>query len=188
MATRFDYDAVILAGGRGQRMGGLDKGLVPWEGRALVDHVIDRIKVQSAVPARIMISANRHLSIYESRGPVLTDTQPGFEGPLRGVEAALRQCSTDFLLVVPCDSPKLPRNLALALFEQGAGKPAYASCASTDHPLMCLLPRDSLPALEHYLSSGQRRVKGWLSGLGAVRVPFDDPEGFLNFNSPDLLV
>jgi len=185
MIAKFDYVAVILAGGMGSRMGGADKGLVVWQGKPLVDHVIDRLKAQSVVPVRISISANRNLGEYRQRAAVFTDIKPGFDGPLRGVQMALRQCSAPYLLVVPCDNPRLPLTLAQELYEKGAGLAAYATAGATEHPLTCLLPRDCLTSLEQYLDSNQRRVKSWLSGMKATAVDFNDCAEFLNLNSLD---
>lgn len=186
MTAQFEYAAVILAGGQGSRMGGIDKGLVVWQGRPLVDHVIDRLRAQSVVPARIFISANRNLETYQQRTTVFSDATPGFEGPLRGVQMALRHCSWPYLLVVPCDSPRLPLTLAEKLYEKGAGLAAYAATGATDHPLTCLLARDCLASLEGYLASDRRRVKDWLYDLKATAVNFSDCAGFLNMNTLDL--
>ena len=187
MITGFDYTAVVLCGGQGSRMGGADKGLLVWQGKPLVDHVIDQLKAQSVVPTRILISANRNLDFYRHRATVFTDVKPGYEGPLRGIQVALRQCNSPYLLVVPCDSPLLFPTLAQDLYEQGAGLAAYATVGATDHPLICLLPQACLISLESYLDANRRRVKSWLAEMRATAVKFSDHSEFLNLNSPDLL-
>lgn len=186
-ATLPDYEAVILAGGQGSRMGGQDKGLVCWRGLPLVDHMLSCLGQQTHPAKRIMISANRNLAQYRQRAAVFEDGQSGFDGPLKGIQTALRHCDADFLLVVPCDSPRLPPDVAVTLLTQGAGQAAYACTADVDHPLVCILPRDCLTSLDQYLATGQRRVMTWLSGMGAKPVAFPDESRFVNFNSPSAL-
>ena len=107
--SRAAITGLVLAGGRGQRLGGVDKGLQPWHGRALVDHAIERLAPQVA---EVMISANRNAADYASRGArVLADAHGDFRGPLAGMLAGLRAAATPWLAVVPCDSPRLPIDL-----------------------------------------------------------------------------
>ncbi|AWB35229.1 molybdenum cofactor guanylyltransferase MobA [Orrella marina] len=194
----FAYEAVILAGGRGSRMGGADKGLVVWRDKPLVDHLIDRLRGQTVAPRRILISANRNLDEYRRRATVVTDAEPGFDGPLRGIQAALRVCHTSRLLVVPCDTPRLPLVLAERLYRQGAGHAAFASADGHQQPLCCLLRRCDLAALDAFLDTGQRKVRSFMSKIKAVEVNFEDEgddlgvdaggeSSFMNFNSPEML-
>ncbi len=104
---------VVLAGGQGRRMGGVDKGLVALAGQSLVSHVLARIAPQVA---QVMINANRHQNEYAALGyPVISDVVPGSAGPLAGFHAALRAASTPLVLMVPCDTPALPATLVNAL-------------------------------------------------------------------------
>ena len=165
--------AVILAGGRGMRMGGVDKGWVPYRGRPLVEWVLDALAPQVE---EIVISANRTLDRYAATGfRVLPDTLPDFPGPLAGVLAAMRAVSTPWLLVVPCDTPCLPDDLAARLL---------AGARDADHPLAvaadearthytCFVVRTELAEdLENYLARGERAVHRWQAAFDPVVVHF----------------
>ncbi|MFW8565426.1 molybdenum cofactor guanylyltransferase MobA [Orrella sp. 11846] len=180
----FLYDAVILAGGQGQRMGGRDKGLQVWQDKALVDHVLERLRQQTVAPQQVWISANRHLSDYAARGAVVTDEVEGFEGPLRGVQAALAATQADYLLVVPCDTPCLPLNLAQTLWTHSQGQATYACAQGQIHPLTCLLPTThARETLEVFLANDLRRARTWMDEvLKAKQVPFEDEQAFVNLN------
>ena len=104
---------LILAGGRGSRMGGIDKGLQNFRGLPLALHTLLRLQMQQGQPlAEVMINANRNLSAYESFGaPVWPDTLDGFAGPLAGFMTGLERCETPLLLTVPCDTPLFPLDL-----------------------------------------------------------------------------
>ena len=101
--TAEDITVVILAGGMGRRMGGQDKGLVEFQGKSLIRHVVDAIRLQSS---QILINANRNIEQYRAMGyPVVEDSLSGFQGPLAGFLAALQTISTSYLLTLPCDGP-----------------------------------------------------------------------------------
>lgn len=175
-------------------MGGVDKGLVVWRDKPLVDHLTDRLQSQSVAPTRILISANRNLDVYQSRAIVVADARPGFDGPLRGIQAALRICHASWLLVVPCDTPRIPVILAERLYRQGAGHTAFASADGHQQPLCCLLRKSDLSALDAFLDGGQRKVRSFLSAINAVEVNFEGEKrgaggdaSFMNFNSPEML-
>jgi len=184
---------LVLAGGRGTRMGHVDKGLQPFRGATLAEHVLARLRPQVGPLA---ISANRNLDTYRAFGVmVLPDDIADFPGPLAGLEAGLRQCATPFLATAPCDSPFLPpelvARLALALEQNGADV-AYAATREPDgrvqrHPVFSLVRVRCLPALSAYLAGGGRRMDGWHDGLHAVEVLFDDADAFRNINTPDEL-
>lgn len=178
--------AVILCGGRGQRMGGQDKGLVLYRGQALVEHVLQRVRPQVSA---ICLSANRNQERYARYGlPVLPDAEPDFPGPLAGVSAALHWCPADWLLVVPCDTPCLPPDLVSILLNAAMqhGWPAVSvRDPERDHPVIHLLRRDLLPALQHWRQQGGAAVRGWLAQAGAGWVEFPDPGAFANCNTPD---
>lgn len=183
---------LILAGGEGRRMAGADKGLLPYAGRPLVEHVLERLRPQVA---DVMISANRNLDTYRAYGhPVLVDVaedHPGqFAGPLAGLHAGLRACTTPWLVCVPCDSPHLPDDLVARLYEAATAQAAALAVAATAagmQPTFMLCRRDLLPALEAWLAAGERRVGGWCRAQHAVEVQFADAAAFGNFNDPDSL-
>jgi molybdopterin-guanine dinucleotide biosynthesis protein A len=180
---------LILAGGRGQRMGGVDKGLQAWRGRPLVDHAIARLAPQVGA---LMISANRNAADYATRAArVLADASDDFPGPLAGILAGLRAASTPWLAVVPCDSPQLPADL-FARLAQGLGD-APGAVARRDQrlePVCCLLSTALADDLAHYLADGGRKVEAWVA-RHATPVAFDRPEdaaAFANVNTPADLV
>lgn len=178
---------VILAGGEGRRMGGADKGLQILNGQPLVQWVLERLRPQ--VDA-VLISANRNLERYAGFGcAVVQDALPGFAGPLAGLQAAMVQADTPLLLCAPCDSPRLPTDLALrlraALIGAGAGAGlAVPRASGRVHRAFCLVRRDLLPQLDAFLATGERRLARWHESLGAVEVDFDDEAAaFENLNS-----
>jgi molybdopterin molybdotransferase len=185
--------ALILAGGRGTRMGRVDKGLQPFRGGTLASHVLQRLAPQVA---SVTINANRNLGAYSALGvPVLQDELEGYEGPLAGVQTGLRHCETDLLLTAPCDSPFLPADLAQrlsdALHAQGADL-AVAATLETDetgnthtqlHPVFSLVRKSALPALDAYLATGARRMDGWYKSIKVAEVLFNDAAAFRNINT-----
>ncbi|MEW6132734.1 MAG: molybdenum cofactor guanylyltransferase MobA [Pseudomonadota bacterium] len=172
---------LILAGGQGSRMGGRDKGLVAYQGRALVDHVIARIAPQVD---ELFISANRNLDDYAQRGyRVIPDPLPDFQGPLAGVLAGLRAAGHPWMLIVPCDMPRLPRDLAARLLAARAQRPVViAEDGVRCHPAVMLMRTDLTEALEAYLASGRRSVHGFQESAGFARARFEAAE-MANINS-----
>jgi molybdopterin-guanine dinucleotide biosynthesis protein A len=183
---------LVLAGGRGQRMGGVDKGLQLYRGRALVDHALARLSPQVR---ETMISANRNVEVYATKAArVLVDADEGFPGPLAGILAGLRASPTPWLAVVPCDVPHLPLDLAARLAQAIVASPNCRGAvvqrdAGADglrlEPVCCLLATELADDLERYLATGQRKVGHWVS-THATAVPFDRPEdadAFANVNT-----
>ena len=188
MPERERITGLVLAGGRGQRMGGLDKGLQPWRGKPLVDHLLARLAPQVR---DVMISANRNAPAYAARAAqVLADECGDFPGPLAGILAGLRAATTPWLAVVPCDSPRLPSDLVARLAQglEGAEAPAAVVVRGDRlEPVCCLLSTALADDLARYLASGERKVERWVS-RHAKPVPFDRPEdaaAFANVNTPD---
>jgi len=180
------YEAIILAGGQGSRMGHVEKGLQVWGGKPLFRHAQALLAHQSPPPHRIWLNANRHSETYALCGlTVIADSRAGFAGPLAGMEAGLQACTLPWLLCIPCDMPLLPIDLAARLFAAVAtGAPAaYAVAADRVQPVCCLLPRTLLPSLTATLDAGHGKVMGWLSEVGAVPTAFDDARPFRNFNT-----
>ena len=180
---------VILAGGQGRRMGTIDKGLVPLNGRPMVAHVLDRLRPQVD---EILINANQHRAEYEAFGhPVLVDAIGGFAGPLAGLHVALAHASFARVATVPCDSPFLPADLIARLSAALHGSEADLAVARTfdqPHPVFALVRKTVLPHLTQFLESGGRKIDAWYATLKTVEVAFDDEaEAFRNINTTDEL-
>lgn len=174
----------ILAGGRSLRMGGVDKGWVLWEGRALAEHVADRLRPQVGA---LWISANRNLDRYRRiADAVVADADaglPGYEGPLAGMLAVLECASTEWVAFAPCDAPRLPRDLVARLAAATDGRlPAVARTGGSMQPVFCLVPRTLAPSWRAALGRGERRPQDLLRRAGAVEVAFEDGPGFANIN------
>jgi molybdopterin-guanine dinucleotide biosynthesis protein A len=183
---------LILAGGRGTRMGGLDKGLQMLHGEPLVLHVAKRIASQADA---LLISANRHLDIYQALGTpfgatVIRDSSNDFPGPLAGLLAGLRAAHTELVLCSPCDSPCLPANLAdrLSAALNASGADIATATTRTEgrllvHPVFALVRTSLADDLAAYLDSGARRVRAWYARHMTAEVNFDDDRAFYNVNS-----
>lgn len=195
------YTALLLAGGRGSRMGGADKGLQNFNGQSLALNALLRLQMQSLPPAQIMVNANRNLSAYESLGvPVWPDSLPDYAGPLAGFLTGLERCETPLLLTVPCDVPRFPLDLAermaRALNEEDAEAAMAAAPEPGDstgparvrpQPVFCLLRVELLESLVRFTQGGGRKIDAWTAQHHCVSVPFDqpddDPRGFFNANT-----
>lgn len=180
---------LVLAGGLGRRMGGVDKGLSLLDGEPLVEHIIRRLAPQVG---RLIINANQNHDIYAGFGyPVVGDRIEGHAGPLAGLEAGLAACTTPYLLTVPCDSPLLPADLVSRLAACLTAHKASIAVARTGeqlHPVFSLIRSDELPELQAFINAGGRRMEAGLRRLCWVPCPFDDcPEAFANINTPDEL-
>lgn len=177
--------AVILAGGQGSRMGGADKGLIAYRERPLVAWVLETVLPQVGT---VVISANRNLDRYAEWGcRVLPDALPDFPGPLAGVLAALHVVETDWLLVVPCDTPHLPADLAarlLAAAQHNRVPLAVAADASRIHHTCFIVRTDQRDDLAAFLARGDRAVRHWQAGLPSVQVEFE-AAAFANLNRPE---
>lgn len=186
--NRPPLSAVILAGGQGSRMGGVDKGLVEFHGKPLVAHVLERIRPQAD---EILISANRNLETYRTLGfPVLADDIPDFPGPLAGIAQALKAASHDLLLCVPCDTPFLPADLADRLYEALEAENSEVAVAAADgksQPVIFLCRRKVLPSLESFMAEGGRGVGRWQAGLKRAMVAFGERGALRNINTPEEL-
>lgn len=183
---------LILAGGRGTRMGHVDKGLQPFRGKPMALHVLHRLQEQVS---SIIINANQNLAIYSSFGkPVWPDATADFLGPLAGLQTGLMHCETPYLATVPCDSPFLPADLvtrlASALHTEQTDL-AYAVTGTgpglQSHPVFCLARITLLPQLTRYLDAGGRKVETWFDTLKVSHVHFDDDSAFRNINTLDEL-
>ncbi len=180
---------VILAGGLGRRMGGVDKGLQLLNGRPLIAHVAARLAPQVA---ELLINANQNHERHAAFGyRVITDQIPGFAGPLAGLHAALTAASHPLVATAPCDSPFLPDDLVFRLFSAltaAGAELAVARCFDQVHPVFCLCKSSVLPHLTAFLASGERKFSRWYATLNSVEVAFDDQaDAFENINTQDEL-
>ncbi|WP_418320546.1 molybdenum cofactor guanylyltransferase MobA [Piscinibacter sakaiensis] len=183
---------LILAGGRGSRMGGTDKGLQTHAGMPLAMHAILRLGPQVG---HLMINANRNLGAYESFGlPVWPDASADFAGPLAGFLAGLEHCDTPYMVTVPCDTPNFPADLVARL---AAGLEAddadLAMAATTDpssgggtqlQPVFCLMKTSLLESLVRFINAGERKIDRWTAQHRCAEVRFDDASAFFNANTP----
>ncbi len=186
--------AIVLAGGRGSRMGGVDKGLENHHGVPLALHALLRLAPQVGP---LMVNANRNIAAYEALGsPVWPDTVGDFAGPLAGFLVGLEHCETPYLMTVPCDSPDFPpdlvQRLADALDAENADSAVAATTAADGsvqaQPVFCLMKAQLLEALTPYLMSGGRKIDHWTATHRSVLVPFTDASAFANANTREELM
>jgi molybdopterin-guanine dinucleotide biosynthesis protein A len=188
MIDRDDITGLILAGGRGSRMGGVDKGLQAHLGIPLAMHALLRLSPQVG---EVMINANRNLAAYESMGaPVWPDALPDYPGPLAGFLTGLERCATQYLVTVPCDSPHFPEDLVARLAERLDADGAEIAIAATREdgelrlqPVFCLMSATVMESLARFTASGQRKIDAWTATLRQVAVEFDDARAFINANT-----
>jgi molybdenum cofactor guanylyltransferase len=177
--------SIILSGGLATRMGGVDKGLVTFLHKPLVQHVIDRLMPQTD---EILINANREIAQYQALGyPVLQDTVSGFIGPLAGFLLGLQHAKYPLLLTVSCDSPCIPFHLCERLLTQLIAQHAEIAVAYSNgdaHPVFSLCQVSLLPSLQAYVQQGGRKVSTWQKSLRYTEVDFSDQsDAFVNVNT-----
>lgn len=169
-------------------MGCVEKGLQRFRGKAMIEHVAERLAPQVDALA---INANRELDAYRAFGlPVWPDRTSDLPGPLAGLETGLALAETEYLVAVPCDSPFLPLDLVARLRQAAAAANASAAYAVTgagdarqSHPVFCLLKRSALPALQAYLAGGGRRMATWFQAQHAAQAVFENDAAFQNINT-----
>jgi molybdopterin-guanine dinucleotide biosynthesis protein A len=179
---------LILAGGRGSRMGSVDKGLQTFRNAPMALHVMLRLQPQVGA---LMINANQNLGPYEGFGvPVWPDQLGGFAGPLAGLQTGLIHCETQYLVTAPCDSPFLPSDLVerlgAALLAQNADLAVAVTGAGETrqpHPVFCLMTTALLPHLDRFLQEGGRKIDAWYASLHVAEVDFPDEAAFHNINT-----
>jgi len=184
-----DITGLVLAGGRGSRMGGVDKGLQNHLGIPLALHTLLRLGTQVG---HTMINANRNLAAYESMGvPVWPDALPDYPGPLAGFLAGLEHCETPWLVTVPCDTPNFPGDLVARLAAAAEAEDAEAAMAATLEPdgslqlqpVFCLLRSTLLESLVRATAAGERKIDRWAGKHRCATVAFDDADAFFNANT-----
>jgi len=193
MIDKDEVTGVILAGGRGSRMGGVDKGLQNFRGMPMAMGTLMRLAPQVG---EVMINANRNLSAYESFGvPVWPDSLADYAGPLAGFLTALEHCETPYLATVPCDTPLFPQDLVARLaeaLEREDAEIAMAAAREEDgqfraQPVFSLLRRELMESLVRFTHEGGRKIDAWTAQHRTVLVTFDragdDPGAFSNANT-----
>jgi molybdopterin-guanine dinucleotide biosynthesis protein A len=192
-----DITGLLLAGGRGSRMGGVDKGLQNFNGESLAMHAVRRLGPQVG---QVMINANRSFADYAAFGvPVWADSLADYPGPLAGFLTGLEHCATPFLLTVPCDTPLFPLDLVARLSEALAADDAEIAMVSAPEaegdaapvlrpqPVFCLLRTSLRDSLLRFTEAGGRKVQAWTGQHRTVLVPFDRPgdapDAFFNANT-----
>ena len=196
-----DITAIILAGGRGSRMGGVDKGLQNFNGTPLALHTLLRLQIQNGGPlAQVMINANRNLAAYEAFGvTVWPDVLADYAGPLAGFLTGLERCETPYLVTTPCDTPLFPLDLVERLAQAMTAVDADIAMVSAPElssqgtpvlrtqPVFCLLKAELLESLVDFTHKGGRKIDAWTAQHNSILVPFnldgDDPHAFYNANT-----
>ena len=185
--TRQEITGLVLAGGRGSRMGGVDKGLQPHLGRPLALNALQRLAPQVGA---MMINANRNLEAYAAMGvAVYPDSSADYAGPLAGLLAGLQHCATPWLVSVPCDTPNFPADLVRRL-ATALGDAEIAMAATREggvlrsQPVFCLLRQSLAADLAAFLDGGERKVDRWTARRRCVTLEFEDADAFFNVNTP----
>jgi molybdopterin-guanine dinucleotide biosynthesis protein A len=189
MIEAHDITGLVLAGGRGSRMGGVDKGLQNHRGMPLALHALLRLGQQVGAT---MVNANRNLAAYESMGaPVWPDALPDYPGPLAGFLAGLEHCETPWLVTVPCDTPDFPSDLVARLAAAAEEQQAEIAIAATrepdgslqSQPVFCLMRASLLESLVRATTAGERKIDRWARQHRCAEVVFDNAGAFFNANT-----
>ena len=185
--TKLAADCLVLAGGRAQRLGGVDKGLLALNGRPLIEYVLERT---SCMTDRPIISANRNRASYlRYSRRAIGDSISGFQGPLAGIYSALKYMKHDYLFVMPCDTPFLPADLFQRLrksMEKNNRPISVVKHGSQIEPLLMLIKKTHITGIANHLDSGQHSVIGWIEGYQCSYAEFSPGSScFLNINSRD---
>ncbi len=187
MKNKPTVTAVILAGGRGRRMGGLDKGLIEFDNKPIIEHIISAIAPQCD---DVIINANRNIELYSKYGyPVLTDSLDNFQGPLAGFSTALSHINTPLLLTLPCDAPDLPKDLTNRMLNTMMKEDSDITVAHDGErlqPVYALIKTSLAENLHEFLLSGNRKIDLWYAANKTSHVDFSDvSQLFQNINTPE---
>ncbi len=182
-----DVTALVLAGGRGQRMGGTDKGLIELSGKPMIEHILERLEPQCD---HIIINANRNVDRYAVYGhPVLRDSLGDYQGPLAGFSTGLKHAKTPFIMTLPCDAPDLPADLVERMLTVMNGQQADITVAHDGErmqPVYALIKTALHENLDQFLASGDRKIDRWYAMNNTVTVDFSDMwDIFRNVNTPE---
>lgn len=189
MNANLSVDAGILAGGLSRRFGGKHKGLVSLDGKAMIEHVLDRLQ---PFVDKVFISANDQEAYQGLNCPIVNDLRPQYPGPLAGLEALLSTSTADYLLIVPCDSPSLPQHYAkdmlTRLLKLGTDEPRILALEhqGKQHPLHLCIHRSYLSSIQSALDTDERRVMRWINSLSPTWCDFGYADSLrINVNSPE---
>ncbi|MCW8963421.1 MAG: molybdenum cofactor guanylyltransferase [Gammaproteobacteria bacterium] len=176
---------VVLAGGRGSRLGDQDKGLLQWQGRPFIEHILKNIETATH---NILLNANRNAEQYRQYGyPVISDEIQDYAGPLAGMHAALRAANTPFILTLPCDAPYTTSAIIEQFCEVHAKQQQSLYVAGSDdglQPVYAMISTDLADNLEQYLAEGKRKTQAWMMENSAHVVHFDQRvTSFMNVNT-----
>lgn len=185
MIALHQITGIVLAGGRGTRMGGADKGLQPFRGKPLAQHALQRLRPQVG---QVLLNANRNQAQYAAFGaPVWPDAHPDYPGPLAGFLCGLTHCTTPWLLTVACDTPLFPTDLAQRLAQAASAANARCAVAASPEtgatgqiqlrrqPVFCLLHTSLLPPLQGFIDAGGYKAGQWLAEQQCAVAPFNQP-------------
>lgn len=178
---------VILAGGQASRMGGNDKGLVDFNGKPLIEYVLQRLTTQTS---SITINANRNVDQYGQYAPVISDTYKDYPGPLGGMHAGLAASSTDWVGFVPCDSPFIDESIVERFCHavEDSTDILVAHDGDFHQPVFTMFHKRVLPKLEAFLERGDRKIILLYKECNTKYVDFsDNPDCFVNLNTPEEL-
>ncbi len=178
--SKTKFSCIILAGGEGRRAGGQDKGLIPFDGKPMIEHVIKTIQPHVD---EILISANRNISEYESYGHrVITDEKKSFRGPLAGIAASIPLCTHQWILVLPCDMPFIPGDIVEKLF---SGKQQSQLCIAKNFErlqLVFMVNKKLLPTIQYALNNNNLKLMHWVKLQTPTIVNFKSEQHFQNYN------
>ena len=183
---RDEITGVILAGGRGRRMGGVDKGLTQLVGKPMLWHVLEALQPQVT---KVIINANRNLESYREFGhQIVSDLIGDFSGPLAGMASGMQAATTTYIVTVPCDSPLIAGDLVARMYHDlndHAAEICVAHDGKRTHPVFLLLKRDLITSMLEFLNAGERKIDKWFVKHRTTMSNFSDqPEAFLNVNNP----
>lgn len=184
-SVRRQITGVVLAGGRGSRFAGKDKGLIDMLGRPLIEHVLATLTPQVG---RVMINANRNTDVYGRQGcQIVPDRHEGYQGPLAGMASGLHFAASEYVVFVPCDSPLIGDDLVARLYDacvDSGSQVAIPDDGNRTHPVFALIDRSLAGSLEKFLADGERKIDRWMSRHRMITVDFSDaPERFSNINT-----
>ncbi len=174
---------IILAGGEGKRVGGVDKGLLKYKNKALIEYVIDAVKPQVD---ELIISANRNIEQYKQyANKVISDESEKYLGPLAGINAALPHCVHDWVLIVPCDTPFLPNNIIDVFLSKQRRTNLYIAESNKKLQPVMLMHKTLHNSISHSLNNKQLRLMYWAKAQQPVIINFQNKIAFKSFNNND---
>ncbi len=176
------FSCIILAGGEGKRANGMDKGLISYKNKPLIEHIIDTVTPQVD---DIVISANRNLDVYQKySNNVINDISDGYRGPMAGIAASLPHCAHEFVLVVACDMPALPTNLVERLATDIHEKSICIATVDEHHQLAMIIKKSLINSIVQRLDDNQLKLIQWVESSPYSAINFDDlPQAFINLNN-----